>query len=577
MSIVASTSTRPVAKRKPPKSIRQDTSTRVLLIGISLILFLLIIFPLINVLSNAAGVQGRDVLAHIFSTSFNRSVIGNTILLGLLVGLIGTGLGFLLAYAQVRLRFRGKKFFHLVALMPIVSPPFAVATATITLFGRQGLISHDVFGLSISPYGLGGLVFVLSLSFFPVAYMNFKGLLEHLDPALDEAAQSLGASKWTIFRTVTFPMMIPGLASSFLLLFVEAIADLANPLAIGGDFTVLASRAFIAITGEYNLGAGAAYSVVLLFPALLVFMIQRYWVSRKSVVTVTGKPAGKPQLLSKGPGYITIMTAASLLVALVILMYGTVIVGGFIQSLGINNTWTLANYRFILQGLGAQAMLTTTTLALIATPIAGVLGMLIAWMVVVKLRRGNGALDFVGMLGLAVPGTVVGIGYSVAFAQAYIAGGRMWFPSLAGGRAILGGALAIIMVYVIRSMPSGQRSGIAALQQIDPAIDEASTSLGATGAQTFMKVTLPLIRPAFLSGLTYSFARSMTTLSPIIFITTPQTKIMTSQIFAEVDAGRFGHAFAYCTILIILVMAVIGLLNLLVRDRSLLAADALGA
>ncbi|MEA4943060.1 MAG: iron ABC transporter permease [Propionicimonas sp.] len=576
MSTAVSTPAATTGQRRP-RQLRQDTSTRVLILLVSMVLFLLIGFPLIKVLSNAFGEDGREVLAHIFSTAFNRTVILNTIVLGVVVGLIGTAIGFLLAYAQVRLRFRGKKFFHLVALMPIVSPPFAVATATITLFGRRGLISHDLLGLSISPYGLGGLAFVLSLSFFPVAYMNFKGLLEHLDPALDEAAQSLGASKWTIFRTVTFPMMIPGIASSFLLLFVEAIADLANPLAIGGDYTVLASRAFIAITGEYNVGAGAAYSVVLLFPALLVFMVQRYWVSRKSVVSVTGKPAGKPQLLRRGAGFVAIRTGATLVVALVVLMYGTVIVGGFIQSLGIDNSWTLDNYRFILQGIGAQAMITTTTLALIATPIAGVLGMLIAWLVVVKLRRGKGVLDFVGMLGLAVPGTVVGIGYSVAFSQAYIAGGRMWFPALAGGRAILAGALAIVMVYVIRSMPSGQRSGVAALQQIDPAIDEASTSLGASGFQTFRKITLPLIRPAFLSGLTYSFARSMTTLSPIIFITTPQTKIMTSQIFAEVDAGRFGHAFAYCTLLIILVMAVIGLLNLVVRDRSPLAADALAS
>ncbi|MGC3952713.1 MAG: iron ABC transporter permease [Propionicimonas sp.] len=567
----------PAAGRRKPRRIRQDTSTRILIVLVSLVLFLLIGFPLVKVLSNAVGEEGREVLGHIFSTAFNRTVILNTVVLGVVVGLFGTAIGFLLAYAQVRLRFRGKKFFHLVALMPIVSPPFAVATATITLFGRRGLISHDLLGLTVSPYGLGGLAFVLSLSFFPVAYMNFKGLLEHLDPALDEAAQSLGASKWTIFRTVTFPMMVPGIASSFLLLFVEAIADLANPLAIGGDYTVLASRAFIAITGEYNVGAGAAYSVVLLFPALLVFMVQRYWVSRKSVVSVTGKPAGKPQLISRGPGYLAILTGTVAVVALVVLMYGTVIVGGFIQSLGIDNTWTLDNYRFILQGIGAQAMITTTTLALIATPIAGVLGMLIAWLVVVKLRRGKGVLDFVGMLGLAVPGTVVGIGYSVAFSQAYIANGRMWFPALSGGRAILAGALAIVMVYVIRSMPSGQRSGVAALQQIDPAIDEASTSLGASGFQTFRKITLPLIRPAFLSGLTYSFARSMTTLSPIIFITTPQTKIMTSQIFAEVDAGRFGHAFAYCTLLIILVMAVIGLLNLAVRDRSPLAADALAS
>ena len=562
---------------RPPKRIRQDVSTRILIVVVIAILALLIGFPLAKVFSTAFSEAGRNVLSHIVSTSFNRKVILNTVVLGGLVGLIGTMLGFLLAYAQVRLKFRAKKLFHLIALMPIVSPPFAVATAVITLFGRRGLISHGLFGLSPNIYGLPGLTIVLSLSFFPVAYMNFKGLLEHLDPALDEAASSLGASKFTIFRTVTLPMMVPGIASSFLLLFVEAIADLANPLAIGGNYTVLASRAYLAITGEYNLGGGAAYCLVLLLPALLVFIVQRYWVSRKDVVSVTGKPAGKPQQVSSGPGRAALLTGSSVLVAIIILMYGTVIVGSFIYSLGINNVWTLDNYRAIIHGLGSQAMVITTVLALIATPIAGVLGMLIAWLVVRKLRKGAGVMDFIGMLGLAVPGTVVGIGYALSFTKAWIVDGRMYFPALSGGRAIAGGAIAIIMVYVIRSMPSGQRSGVAALQQIDPAIDEASTSLGASGFTTFRKITLPLIRPAFLSGLTYSFARSMTTLSPIIFITTPQTRIMTSQIFAEVDAGRFGHAFAYCTILILIVMAIIGLLNLLVRNRSSLSASGLSS
>ena len=141
-------------------------------------------------------------------------------------------------------------------------------------------------------------------------------------------------------------------------------------------------------------------------------------------------------------------------------------------------------------------------------------------------------------------------------------------PALAGGGSIFGGALAIILVYIARSTPAGQRSGIAALQQVDKAIDEASTSLGASGLQTFTRTTLPIIRPAYLTGLTYAFARSMTTLSPIIFITTPTTKIMTSQILAEVDAGRFGNAFAFCTILIVIVMAVIGGINLILRDKA---------
>ncbi|TWS23841.1 iron ABC transporter permease, partial [Tsukamurella conjunctivitidis] len=172
------------------------------------------------------------------------------------------------------------------------------------------------------------------------------------------------------------------------------------------------------------------------------------------------------------------------------------------------------------------------------------------------------------MLGLSVPGTVLGIGYLVTFNKPLAIGHVQLLPALAGGGAVFGGAVAIIMVYIARSMPSGQRSGVASLQQIDKAIDEASTSLGASGLKTFIRVTLPLIRPAFIAGLTYAFARSMTTLSPIIFITTPHTKIMTSQILSEVDAGRFGNAFAFCTILIVIVMAVIGLMNLLVRDSS---------
>ena len=178
--------------------------------------------------------------------------------------------------------------------------------------------------------------------------------------------------------------------------------------------------------------------------------------------------------------------------------------------------------------------------------------------------------------GLGVPGTVRGSGSDGPCTRPGVIGRGMLVAALAGGSAVFGGALAIILVYVARSMPSGQRSGIASLQQIDKSIDEASTSLGASGLQTFVKVTLPLIRPAFIAGLTYAFARSMTTLSPIVFITTPKTKIMTSQILAEVDAGRFGNAFAFCTILIVIVMAVIGLTNLLVRDKSVAAQSRAG-
>ncbi len=560
------------AGTEPPRRRRgsgRDLTLITLVVAVSLLLFVIVGLPLVRILTVAFSAEGWQIVSSMLTNPVNRRILWNTIQLGVIVSLLGTAVGFVMAYAQVRLEFRGKKVLHLISLMPIVSPPFAVATAAITMFGRNGIISNGLFGLDVDIYGLKGLTFVLTLSFFPVAYMNIKGMLESLDPSLDEAAANLGATKVKIFTSVTLPMLVPGIAGSVLLLFVESIADLANPLVLGGDYTVLASRAYLAVTGEYNVAGGAAYSLVLLVPALSVFLLQRYWVNRKNVVSVTGKPAGSPELITAPALRIPILTMALAVAFLVILMYATVVFGGFVKIFGVNNDFTLAHYRFVLAGIGSDAMFTTTLLALIATPIAGILGMLIAWLVVRKLKRTSGLMDFVGMLGLSVPGTVIGIGYAIAFNTPTVIGGRQWFPAVAGGSAILGGAMAIVMVFVARSLPSGQRAGISALQQINPAIDEAATSLGADSFTTFRTVTLPLIRPALLTGLTYAFARSMTTLSPIVFITTPQTKIMTSQILAEVDAGRFGNAFAYCAILIVIVLSFIGLLNLAMLHPSI--------
>jgi iron(III) transport system permease protein len=554
---------------RPRRRSGRDLTLVVMVTVVALILAVIVGLPLVRILTVAFSAEGWEIVSSMLSNPVNRGILWNTIPLGFIVALLGTAVGLVMAYAMVRRGFRGKTVLHLISLMPIVSPPFAVATAAITLFGRNGMISNGVFGLDVNIYGLKGLVFVLTLSFFPVAYMNLKGMLESLDPSLDEAAANLGANKLKIFTSVTLPMLIPGIAGSVLLLFVESIADLANPLVLGGDYTVLASRAYLAVVGEYNVAGGAAYSLVLLLPALSVFLVQRYWVSRKNVVSVTGKPAGSPELITAPVLRIPILTIAVAVAGLVILMYGTVVLGGFVKIFGVNNEFTLDHYRFVLSGIGSDAMFTTTMLALIATPIAGMLGMVIAWLVVRKLKRTSGLMDFVGMLGLSVPGTVIGIGYAIAFNTPTIFGGRQWFPAVAGGSAAFGGAMAIVMVFVARSLPTGQRAGISALQQINPAIDEAATSLGASSLTTFRTVTLPLIRPALLAGLTYAFARSMTTLSPIVFITTPQTKIMTSQILSEVDSGRFGNAFAYCAILIVIVLSFIGLLNLAMLHPSI--------
>ncbi|MBX3066493.1 MAG: iron ABC transporter permease [Anaerolineae bacterium] len=518
----------------------------------------------------AFSTEGAEKLQRFLAQAVYRNIILNTLILGAVVGVLGTALGFLFAFVQVKVNVPFKRFIHIMALVPVISPPFALATAVLILFGRNGMISKSIFGVRADIHGLGGLSFVLMLSLFTVSYLNLRGMMESLDPALDEAAVNLGASRWRVFRTVTLPMLLPGILGSFLLLFVEAIADLGNPLVLGGDFEVLATRIYVSVVGLYDTTAAAVFSIVLLLPSLIVFLVQRYWVSRASVVSVSGKPSGTPYLITNSWVRWLLFGLVMFFCLLIILIYATIIVGAFTRVIGVNNSFTLGNFEFVLTGYGSKAMVDTTLFSVIATPIAGLLGMIIAFIVVRTVFPGRNVLDFATMLGIAVPGTIVGIGFLLAFntptqiALPFFTGadGQPFYftliPKLTGGRALFGGALAIVLVYIVRSVPAALRSGVSALSQIDPSIEEASVSLGADNAQTFRKITLPLIRPAFLSGLIYAFARSMTTISAIVFLTTPQTRIMTQQILNETENGRYGNAFAYCVILIGIVLVAIG-------------------
>ena len=497
-------------------------------------------------------------------------ILINTVVLGLVVATAGTLIGFLFAYVQVRVPLPRalKRFMHVMALVPIVSPPFALALAAIILFGRSGLITSDLLGIQFDLYGLPGLALVMTLSFFPVAYITLVGLLRALDPALDEAATNLGASRWRTFRTVTLPLLLPGLASGFLLVFVETLADLGNPIALGGNYEVLTRRLYFAIIGQYDLLAGAVLGILLLVPSLIVYFVHRYYAERASVISVTGKPSGRAAELTHRPTAMVLAGAVLLVCLLVVLMYGTILLGALTKLVGVDHTLTLKNFEFVLFGYGLEAVSDTVLLSAVATPIAGLLGVLVAFLVIRGRFRGRGALDFGTMLGVAVPGTVFGIGYLIAFNTPAEVGGFAIFPKLTGNAGLLGGAVAIILVFVVRATPGGLRSGAAALQQIDPTIEEASVSLGADQATTFRRVVIPLIRPALLTGLIYSFARSMTAISAVIFLTTPSTRIMTQQILNETNAARFGNAFAYCVILIVIVCLAIGVLYAIIGSST---------
>ncbi len=553
---------------KQLRSLFKDPLLLFVLIFLIIFIVVAILMPILSIVGESVSEEGRPLFYRYLSDPVYQTIIWNTLVLGTLVGILGTAVGFLFAFVQVKLNVPFKRFMHLVALIPVISPPFALATSAIVLFGRSGTISRGIFGVRYDIYGLDGLVFVMTLSFFTITYLNMRGMMEALDPALDEAAINLGANRWRIFRTVTIPMLLPGIASSFLLLFVEAIADLGNPLVLGGNYEVLATRIYVTVIGLYNPTGAAVLSVILLVPSLLVFVVQRYWIGRKSVVSVTGKPTGTPQTIDNPFVKWGLFAAAMLVCLIVVLLYGAILHGAFVTVPGVRWDFTLDHFDFVINGIGSQAMRDTTILSSIATPIAAFIGILIAYIVVRKQIVGGSLLDFGAMLGIAVPGTIIGIGYILAFNTPIMIGDITIIPKLTGGQAIFGGALAIVLVYITRSVPAALRSGTSSLAQIDPAIEEASVSLGADTARTFRKITLPLIRPALFAGLVYAFARSMTTISAIVFLTTPQTKIMTQQILNEVENGRYGNAFAYCVILVVIVLVAIGVFYALVGTKT---------
>ncbi|MBL8131395.1 MAG: iron ABC transporter permease, partial [Anaerolineae bacterium] len=362
-----------ITQSQQSRKLRAILKDPLLVITLLLSIFFVIIaivLPLAAMIREGVSEAGLPLFQRYLGDAVYQTIILNTLVMGTVVGVVGTAVGFLFAFVQVRLRVPFKRLIHLIALIPVISPPFAVATAVIVLFGRSGTISRGVFGVRYDIYGLDGLTLVMCLSFFTVAYLNLRGMMEALDPALDEAATNLGANKWRIFRTVTLPMLLPGIASSFLLLFVEAIADLGNPLVIGGNYEVLATRIYVTIIGLYETTGAAVLSIILLVPSLTVFMIQRYWIGRIRVVSVTGKPSGTPQTIDH-PLVRWVLYAVVLVVcALVVLIYGTIITGAFVQVPGVRWDFTLDHFDFVINGIGSQAMRDTSALSALATPIA---------------------------------------------------------------------------------------------------------------------------------------------------------------------------------------------------------------
>lgn len=527
------------------------------ILGLFLIVIIFVAYPLLEAVRLTFienGTFSLGIWKAILSPRYLVALWGS-VRLGFWTATFSTMIGFLFAFLTERTSAGGKKFVATMATLPVISPPFSLTLSIILLFGNNGLITRRLLGLEhFSIYGLNGLVIVQTIGMFPIAYLTLSSVLKAIDSTVEDASLDLGASRLRTFGSITLPLSMPGILSAWLLVFTNSLADFANPLLLSGSYRVLSTEAYMEVTGRNNLGGGAALSLLLLLPTLTAFFAQRYWVTRKSFVTVTGKPSTRLTELASKPVRIALTAFVALCILVVISLYGTIVAGCFVKNWGIDFRFTLENIGEALSR-GAKSIVDTVTLAGVATPIAGLLAMIAALVVVRKTFFGKRLLEALIMTPFAVPGTLIGISYILAFNK----------PPL----LLVGTAAIIVLNYTVRELPVGLETGAASLRQIDPAIEEAAQDLGADVPTVFHTIVLPLIRPAFISSMSYTFVRSMTAVSAIIFLISARWYHLTVQIYNFSELLRFGLASVLSTALIIIVLVAFAIMRLLVRDAGL--------
>ena len=461
----------------------------------------------------------------------------------------------------------------LMSMLPIVTPPFVIALAIVVLFGRTGLITGWLdhwIGIPRSRwiYGLPGVALAQLLSFSPIAFMILYGALTAVSPTLEEAAQTLRASRTRVFRTVTWPLLRPALANAFLLGFVESLADFANPIVLSGNFEVLSIKTFFAIAGaQHDPGRAAVLASVLLAFTLAAFWLQQRWLGRLSYVTVSGKgDSGIPARLPRGL-WLTCFFTALIWISFTFICYAVILVGGFVKDIGRGDM--TVSFSHFAAGFGVEwgsrglffggsawdSFFTTILVAAISAPLTALIGLLAAYVITRHRFAGRRTFEFLTMVSFAIPGTVIGVSYIVAFNVPPL--------ELTGGMAIL------VLCFVFRNMPVGVRAGVAALAQIDKTLDEASATLRASTLRTLRQIILPLLRPAILVTLVFSFTHAMTAVSAVIFLATAKYNLATVYIVGRVEAGEYPLAIAYSSVLILFMAVVLLLVQKAVGEARL--------
>lgn len=526
----------------------------ILAVLLFLLLAFFLLYPILAVLiKSIRGPQGYTLSYYVkfLSKGYYYQSLINTLLLGTINTIICLGVGFCLAYLTTRGPLGLRKPLKLLTMMPLIAPPYLFALSLIILFGRNGIITN-AFHLKWSIYGFSGVVIAQTLAFIPLAYLMIENTIRSLNPNLEESAYDMGATEATIIRTVTIPLLTPGILKAGLLVFVMTIAEFGNAAILGGRTPFLAPDTYTMIIGEGDFEMGSVLSVMLIMPCIIIFFMHNYMLKGKGYTTISGKPvASEPRKMTpyiKIP-FIIVSFAAGLAI---VICFGLVLVASFVKILGVKNEIVFSHIKDLECNL---AIYNSTKVSMIAALIGATIGTLLAYVIVRGKFFGRSFIEMISLSGFALPGTVIGIGYLLAFNA----------PPL----KLTGGIIILALNCVFRFLAVGVEAGISKLHQISIEIEEASSDLGANFMTTFYKVVLPLMFPAFIAGFIYTFMTTMVSLSAVVFLVSPGFELAAVRIFDRAIYGEIGLASATTMKLVIIVIICMILLNFATRKTGL--------
>ena len=528
--------------------------TRVVAGGVLLVLLTFVLWPVVKVLSlSLTGPAGLTLAnyAAFFSTWRLFRILVNSLLVSAVSTVVTVTVALVLAYAVTRTTIPGKRFVSLMSLLPLISPPFLVSLAFILLFGRNGALTHGL-GLDWSIYGFHGIVLAQVFTFLPQAYILLANVLANIDVSLEEAAENLGAGFGVTLWRVTLALARPGLASAALIVFILCMTDFGNPILVGGRYNVLATEIYSQVIGMNDFASASTMSVVLIVPCLAAYLLNAYWVGSRSYVTISGasRAAVRPT-----PARVRwpLFLASGGIALFIGVIYGLIPLGSLVRLWGSDWTLSLQHYGFKSTAEGAWPIVNSVKLAVVSGVVGTALALVTAH--VIERRRsvlgGSArAIEFVSLLPAALPGTVIGVGYILAFnVPPLVLTGTVWI---------------LVTSVVFWKLPVAVLAAVNALKQIDPALEEAAVSLGAGSVRTFTKVVLPLLTGTVFSIFVYFFINGMVTVSAVIFLIYPGFNLGSVAILAQVENGYPGVACALGTIILAIVIGTVLVLRALV-------------